>query len=272
MANWLGWHPEIFMSPLKEPHHFDTDHRRRIESRKEYEKLFEAAGEAHKAIGEASVYYLFSREAVHNILRYNSSSKFIVMLRNPFDMAYSLHRFYLHVGREDVIDFARAWALDEERREGRCIPPRAWDRKRMVYRDICALGEQVERLLTNVPRDSVHFVFLEDVRRDCRAEYINVLQFLRIPDDGRKDFQRLNVARSNRFQSVAYLSTMIYDLKHKLRIKRGLGLLNAMKRLNSKGPDNGSVDVELRREVIGYFRSDIAKLGALTGRNLNHWD
>lgn len=272
MADWLGSHPDIFIPHLKEPHFFDTDHRRRIESLEEYEQLFGAANEAHKAVGEASVFYLFSSEAVNNIVCYNSASKFIVMLRNPFEMAYSMHRFYLHVGRENVTDFGSAWALDEQRRGGRCIPPRAWDPKRMVYRDLCALGEQVERLLAKVSQDRVHFVFLEDMQRDCRAEYLKVLAFLGVSDDGREHFKTLNAGMSNRFQAVASLSVFIHDIKHKLRIKQGLGILNNIKRMNARTPAISSADVELRAEVMDYFRDDVKKLAALTCRDLSHWN
>lgn len=271
MANWLGEHPNIYMSPAKEPHFFDTDQRRRTTSIKEYEALFSAANESHTAIGEASVFYLFSNEAVPNIIRYSPRAKFIVMVRNPLGMAYSLHSFYCQVGRENIVSFADAWALDSERRQGRSIPPQAWDPTRMVYRDVCAVGGQIERLLTHVPPERLKIVFLEDVQRDARAVYREVLEFLGVRDDGRSQFATLNAARANRLQMLSNLSAAAYDLKHRLKIKRGIGFLNTIQKLNSKSRNAKHIDHELRSEVLIYFNDDISLLSRISSRNLDHW-
>lgn len=42
LANWLGEHPRVFMSPMKEPYYFNKDHSySRVENLKSYENLFE---------------------------------------------------------------------------------------------------------------------------------------------------------------------------------------------------------------------------------------
>ena len=146
MANWLGEHRNIFMSPAKEPHFFDTDQKRRTNSLVEYERLFDGAGAEHTAVGEASVFYLFSA-------RPNRISCATMGLRSSSLCCATRSRWPIHctasifISAARMADFAQAWALDDERRKGRRIPPRAWDPRRMVYRDVCALGEQVERLL-----------------------------------------------------------------------------------------------------------------------------
>src|SRR5262245_35065298 len=67
LAAWLADHPDIFMSPTKEPHYFNTDHKRYLNSLAGYEQLFEDATDRHSAVGEASVWYLYSANAVENI-------------------------------------------------------------------------------------------------------------------------------------------------------------------------------------------------------------
>jgi Sulfotransferase family len=52
LAVWLSEHPHIYM-PQKEPHFFNTDHRRFLNSRVGYERLFAGANERHRVVGEA---------------------------------------------------------------------------------------------------------------------------------------------------------------------------------------------------------------------------
>ena len=117
---------------MKEPHFFNTDDRRLISTLEAYEDLFRPASSGHCALGEASVWYLSSTEAVHNILAYQPNARFIVMVRNPVEMAPALHAEMLITGHENVHDFSTAWRYQEERRQGRQLPPLSWARRRFL--------------------------------------------------------------------------------------------------------------------------------------------
>ena len=105
LSAWLGDNPQIFMSSMKEPHFFNSDDRQAVRTFDEYEALFRGATEEHVAIGEASVWYLSSAEAVSAILRYQPEAKFIVMVRNPIDMAPTLNGEMLLSGLEYEHEF-----------------------------------------------------------------------------------------------------------------------------------------------------------------------
>lgn len=81
LAHWLAQHPEVFMSPVKEPHYFSTDFPLTSwRDPDDYHSLFEGADTHHKAVGEASVWYLRSREAVPQIEAHYPGARYIVML------------------------------------------------------------------------------------------------------------------------------------------------------------------------------------------------
>ena len=84
--------------------------------------LFKSSTNEHLAIGEASVYYLYSPLAVRRLLKFNPHALMIAMIRNPIDMAYSYHSQMLWNAIEDVEDFPTAWALQAERKAGRKLP------------------------------------------------------------------------------------------------------------------------------------------------------
>ena len=85
---------------MKEPHYFNTDDQQCVATLGDYELLFVDATDQHIAVGEASVWYLSSTEAVRNILRYQPEARFIVMVRNPVEMAPALPAEMLLSGHE----------------------------------------------------------------------------------------------------------------------------------------------------------------------------
>ena len=95
LQEYLAQNPKIFMCTPKEPCYFDSDlpWPDSPKTEREYMRLFENANDSHMAVGEASTNYLYSAVAVEKILRFNPCAKFIVMVRNPIDMAISLHSY-----------------------------------------------------------------------------------------------------------------------------------------------------------------------------------
>jgi len=271
LAAWLAEHPDIYMSPTKEPHFFNTDHRRFLSSIEGYERLFEGATSRHAAVGEASVWYMYSAEAVRNILDYNPDAKFIVMLRNPIDMAPSLHEELVFTGREDVTDFATAWGLQEARRTGAQLPRMAWEPKYLQYGDLCSLGAQLDRVLESVQRHRVKQVFLDDLKVDPQRIYREVLGFLGVADDGRSDFRALNQAKARRWPALLKLSFAAITVKKALGVEGGLGLWRHVDNANRVDRTRKPIDAKMRSMLRDYFRADIGQLARLTGRDLAAW-
>ena len=87
---YLNAHPDIFMSPRKDMHFFGSDldfTKRSRFTQKEYEQFFEHA--TQKAIGEASVWYLYSQKAAQEIAAYRPDMKIIIMVRDPIQIMYA---------------------------------------------------------------------------------------------------------------------------------------------------------------------------------------
>jgi Sulfotransferase domain len=271
LAAWLSQHPNIYMSPTKEPHYFNTDHKRLLNSLRSYERLFAGANEKQSAIGEASVWYLSSTEAVKNILAYNRAAKFIVMLRNPVDMAPSLHEELVFTGREDVTDFAAAWSLQEARARGEHLPRMVWEPKYVQYGDLCRLGAQVKRLLNHVPRERVKFLFLDDMHVDSGAVYREALQFLGVPDDGRTVFPIQNQAKERRWRNMLAIAWAASVVKRALRIERGFGLWGRLDTMNRIERPREPMGDDMRKSLQDYFSADTALLQELVRRDLSAW-
>jgi Sulfotransferase domain. len=140
-------------------------------------------------VGEGSTGYLRSQVAVPAILRQFPRARFIVCVRNPADMAISLHSHLLRMAVEDQPDFQRAWDLQEARRAGRNIPRLCSEPRSLLYSEVCALGSQLERLYRQVPASQVLVLDLSELAADPAACYRRALAFLGLPDDGRSTFR-----------------------------------------------------------------------------------
>lgn len=248
LVRWLEAHPQVFVSPIKEPHYYSTDlSNRSIISEAAYRRLFDGAEPGHLAVGEASTWYLFSREAVPNILQVAPGARFIVMTRDPVEMARSLHHHNLRALNDDERDFARAWALQSVRRGGPAF---------LQYGAACSLGAQVARLLDHVPPDRVLHIPLDGLRADPARHYRRVLAFLGVPDDGREAFPISNPARGHRSKVLQRALRFGSRMRQILGLRRGTGLA----RLNERAGPKSPLEPALRAELDAYFAADQAVL------------
>ncbi len=279
LCEYLKDHPNIFFSPIKEPHFFDLDCSNQLKlNLQTYLSLFsEAEPDLHKAVGEGSTGYLFSKVAVPEILKFNPNSKFIVILRNPVELVQSWHSEMYFEGVENVADFEKAWKLERERRQGRNIPSPCWEPKKLFYSEWGKLGDQVERLLAAVRRDRLKLILFDDFVADTKGVYEEVLSFLGVPLDGRKDFQVVNENKTLRFpwlqRNLAFTANHFRRLRvvSGLKLNLGSGVSHKLLHLNSRPITRKRISPELRAELADFFREDVQKLSKLLGRDLSHW-
>ena len=264
----------------KEPYYFadDLTQLHAVATLDEYLMLFGKCTTDHIAVGEASVGYLYSRNAMERIRAFNRDAKIILMFRNPIDFLQSFHAQLLFAFNEDRQDFVEAWNLQEERRNGHHVPETCIAPKLLQYRAAAKFGEQLERLLTIFPRDQIKCIVFDDFIADTRAVYLEVLAFLGAPDDGRTEFPRYNEAKTQRSRRLgAFMMHPPPLLRASWRLLKTVcgprisRLSQGLIRANAAPIGQASLPAEFRNQLIDEFRPDIAKLSALMGRDLSFW-
>lgn len=116
LYRYLGSHPEIYMSAIKEPHHFSsTDvpgswRRPGIGDQESYDALFRTS-EGYQYRGEASTSYLWDPQTPAALWNYNPESRIVILLRDPVERAFSHYLMHVRDGRESR-PFANAIADD----------------------------------------------------------------------------------------------------------------------------------------------------------------
>ena len=280
LYEYLKAHPNIFMCTPKETHYFATDlpNKRQVQTLQEYIHLFDGASENHLAVGEASVWYLYSDEAIQNIRSFNPGAKIIVMLRNPVDFVYSSHSEALHCNTEDVRDFNEAWDLSDKRAQGLKVPQHCNEVKFFYYDKIGKFGAQVEKLLDIFPREQVKIIFFDDFIGQTSLVYKEVLDFLGLPDDQRSGFPAINKNKRHKIQWLANITrtppkalvSTIMKCKKLMGIKK-LGVNDFIDKVNIKIEPRKKLDREVVKKIVEAYRLDVMKLSKITGRDLMHW-
>ena len=290
LASYLRDHPNVFMPDEKEPHYFANDlwqfHDYYTKSESDYLSLFDEATSDHQAIGEASVFYAFSHDALHNIRQFNPNARLIMMVRNPIDLVYSLHAQYVYNGFDETEpNFEQAWALQEERANGNRLPPKYQDvtdrsREMVQYGEIGRLGKQVARLFNTFPASQIKIIVFDDFKADTAAVYHDVLRFLSLPSDGRINFERINANTERRAAIMRHamkrLTTNKTAIRYWRRVKKlfgfqSLGMMDKVDRVTTMEVKREPLSAETRRQLKRFFQSDIDHLGAQIGRDLSHW-
>jgi hypothetical protein len=272
LFHYLAQHPQVYMSPIKEPCYFASEirvehfapefyrHSKRMSKEtpwivsewEDYVRLFENVRD-ELAIGEASAAYLWSETAAERIAERIPAAKIVVMLRDPAERAFSQYLHQLTMG------FTRS--TFREHMEQCLREPLG---KLSIYRphlDVGLYSGQVQRYFDRFPRDHVRIYWYEEAWRETPAFFADLFTFLGVdpgfsPDTTRKSLQR----QAPRFPA-----------------------LNALvKRFNVRGPSwmrglffrEGAalkLDPEDRRFLIEYYRDDIGKLSAMLDRDLSAW-
>jgi hypothetical protein len=277
MYKYLSAHPEVFMSDTKEPNYFGQDlgidPQWHIRDEEEYLKLFDNASE--KCVGEASVWYLYSQGAARRIRKFAPDAKILIMLRNPPDMIYSLHRQSLWTCNEDIHDFEEALDAENDRREGRRIPEESRFPQSVLYTQIAKFADQVRRYLDLFPKDKVHIVLFDDFAADTEKVYNEVLEFLEISTEFTPDLEPVNQAKPLILRPInAFLVRHPWLKKASRRLipfATLARLMDAMPRaLRSAGRPAPMTDAA-RSRLTRKCRPDVERLTRLIGRDLSAW-
>jgi hypothetical protein len=278
LYSYLRQHEEIFL-PHKEIHYFGGDlefrYRRRL-SEREYVQLFESAT-VERRLGDASVWYLFSKRAASEIHDFDPDARIIVMLRNPVDVMYSLHSQMLYAGDEDLPSFAAALEAEEERRAGRRIPRGARLPQALLYHDVASFTEQVQRYFDSFGRAAVHVILYDDFKRDTDAVYRSTLRFLGVDPDHRVELEVVNPNTVRRSRWLArHLAVPYPTLRKVVRLalpvpgwRRALG--REVSRINTVRRTRTAMDSSLQRRLTEELVEEVRALESLIGRDLSAW-
>lgn len=277
---YLSAHERIFMG-TKEMHHFLTDHPDLYQHYQNPDNYFNDFQDAQSAqtIGESSVFYFYSDQAIKNILEHNPQAKIIVFLRNPIELIPSLHQQFIKTLYEQDPVLKRAFQDSKKRNLEGYLPVIQNNSWLLDYQDMGMLGKRLDSIKQIVPENQLHIIFYDDLKQNPRALYTDLLAFLGVPDDGREEFARYNARGTYRSKALAsflkhppkFLKTIWHVVKPALN-KVGLAdLYDRMVKANQKEIKREKIDPCFQQNLKDHFTEDIKVIETITKRDLSHW-
>jgi hypothetical protein len=300
---YLQAHPDVFMSPVKEPDFFaepvldlvatsgsdrqasllddarmNPEFAAHVEN---YLALFDAAG-SHARRGEASAVYLGHPTAAEHISHYVPDARLIAILRDPAERAYShlVHgrRIYAEHGRTSAIgaegrtvddEFLRAVeaALQHGMPSPATSDPEVWVRSGFYF-------AHLTRWLSLFPRDQLLVRRFEDLEGDVDEFMRSIFTFLDVDSaftlPTTEAFNASVVPRSRRL--FALFTTKNRVMRFARRVApaqlRALAMRTRNRYLGSAKP---ALEPELRAKLVEIYRSDVTSLQDLVGWDLSAW-
>ena len=179
LASFLAQHPDICMAPGKEVHLFDRDAHyfaARSQGFRAYHDLF-AGYRNGQVVGEATPSYMFFPAVARRAWEYNPRMKFILLLRNPIERAYSHYVMETRRNREDL-PFARAIRAEPRR----CLRSRLLrDGQAVIHHTYVSRGmyaRQIRDLLKHFPPSRMLVLLTEDLVDRHGETLMHVYDFL----------------------------------------------------------------------------------------------
>lgn len=285
LYTYLRSHPNIFLPEIKELHYFASDfpniQKILFKTPDDYLKMFAEANETHLAVGEISPLYVYSSVALRNIQAFNPAVKVIMIVRNPVEFVQSVHQLNLSLLREDEPDLAKAWHLQEIRKQGKMIPKSCREPELIMYGELGLFGKHVEKVFEVFPKEQVLIVLFNDFVKNPKRVYEEILAFLNVPSDNRQEFPPVNSNYEHKSKLLGRLihpPQFIYKIYMKFISLFGMRFMrlvsqiyNKVETFNARRTPRSSIDPELQTRIQSYFQDDIQKLSKLIHRDLSAW-
>ena len=269
----LVQHPDVFLSHVnKEAHFFDYDDNYK-KGLQWYSETFFKEYKNQKVVGDITPLYMYLPAAVERI--YNdlgNNIKFVFMLRDPVERAYSQYKFNVKRSFEKE-SFPVAIALETER-----LQKDFFSTVHYSYIDRGMYHRQIQNFLKYFPVENMHFItFEEDFMQQKQATIANLLEFLNLAPAQLQIDKHANptaMPKSKWLNELIYSQTGIRNIARKLlpsyELRRKLS--RYIRKKNEKAAVFEKLQPGFRKELIDrYFKTDILELQKLLNRDFSLW-
>ncbi len=278
LYSYLEQHPQIYMSPSKEPRFFALEdetpsfgginhhniNNSSVTDLETYSQLFKGVTD-EVAVGEASTIYIYNEKAPLRIKHHIPNAKLVAVLRDPCERAFSS---YMHLVRDgfETLEFVEGLKAEEKRIQENWQP--LW-----FYKDRGFYYKQLIRYYDLFDAKQIKVYLYEDLLADSTKVIQDLYDFLGVDSSFLPNLDRANVSgipkkrwlqslfmKDNLLKSTIkpFLSSNIRRKISKGVQKRNLGAKPTMPR-------------DIRQDLVAHYKDDVLKLQKLINRDLSDW-
>ncbi len=291
---YLKSHPQVYMSPIKEPNFFAKDlklsdfrggykeplmfnlnkyfskkvldfvHLAYITDIEMYLKLYKDV-KNEIAIGEASTSYLYSKVAAKEIYKFNNDAKIIILLRNPVERAFSHYLMNLQIGLTDNFNFLSDFYQDLK------VNKKGWGISHLYF-ELGLYYEMVNRYLEIFPKENVKIIIFEEFKKKPKKVFWEILKFLNLRKDYNVDLtKKYNISnipknpklhKKIKFIAIPFKRILPDKIKNKIKNFYNKFIFVEKKIYLTK---------KEKSQIFKFFENDINKLEHLLNMDLSIW-
>ncbi|MDJ0707457.1 MAG: sulfotransferase [Leptolyngbyaceae cyanobacterium MO_188.B28] len=278
LYHYLKEHPQVFMSPIKEPKFFALEGERvdfqgphdykkdYVTDINAYHTLFKDVSD-ESAIGEVSPWYLYLPKTAERINHYIPNTKLITILRDPVERAYSHFSSLVSKDHEPLTDFTQAMEAEEMRMRNNWSPRWHYKQRGFYY-------SQIKRYFNLFDQSQIKIYLYEDFKANPIGVLQDIFRFIEVDDEFAPNisqkhhvtYMRRNEVLHKFFVEENLAKSILKPLiSSNLRqcVKANLINLNIRKR--------PKLQPEVRKRFIEVYREDILNLQGLIQRDLSAW-
>ncbi|MEL6578294.1 MAG: sulfotransferase [Cyanobacteria bacterium J06621_12] len=284
LHQFLGQHPEVYMSSIKEPHFFCSDFH--LESDRAYgkQRFFDFRSESAylqlfnkaknvKIAGESSTNYLYSQVAAEKIYNFNPDAKIIIILREPAKFLYSLHSHYVKFTEENEPDFMTALSLENKRKaEEEFLSSRVTSPSYLYYSQRVQYYQQVKRYCDRFSPQQVKVIVFEEFKSNNEAVFKEVLEFLAVDSNFTPEYAAVNVNKEVKFKSINSLinNPLVKSISKNLLSQEFNEFVrdNIVEKFLWHQAPKAKMPEEIKTQLMEQYRPEVVKISELLGLDL----
>ena len=283
---YLDQHPDVFMSPVKEPNFFGYElskysdfkndpeelefYINSITSKKAYLELFKPS-HPHQIRGEVSESYLYRKCAAKRLKHYIPDAKIIVVLRQPASRLYSR---FLHLSRLGCLSGVRF----ED-----CLDPDQnvwWSRNDLIKEGY--IYQHLKNYFEIFDAQNIKVLFYEDLVCKPDRQMQTLFEFIGVDSSFQPNIS-VNLDSSSFFreqcsnsffrEAKGLMQWVRFVFPNTLHgeLKGNYALTKSHATIRSLELHNQTLDPEIKRKVTRIYSDDIYNLSLLLNKDLSHW-
>jgi len=281
----LEQHPEIYMSPIKEPYYYLVQALRDKENPTEkdleflqtfekggkyrtaetYQSLFQDVGWT-KIVGESS-HYLYHRVAALAIHKDCPEARILVCLRNPVERLFSEYLLYIRRGSE-----TESFAKFVERHVAEFLAGHITHKINVPKLNKGLQAELLEPWQDQFGSDRIKIVFFDDLNLHPEKTMEDIFAWLEVDDNFKA--QKVHAQKGGSVKAKWLTSTM--NSQHSVSKKIKSFLPKSMKvklrsAVLSKTLERPEMEEKTRVFLVDFYRDDVAALSKMLDKDLSDW-
>jgi hypothetical protein len=261
LYEYIKQHNDIYFSDVKEVTYFSQS--KLYKKGEDYYHSFFSKVNNEKIIASAYVHMLPCSECIQRVKKYNPNMKFVIMLRDPIDRAYSAYNYALKNGWENKNNsFEDSIKLELNR-----VKNEKYD---LMYFENGLYHKHIKGWQKHFPKEKFLLIKDTDLRDNVNDVLNEIFVFLELKKTNSintsKEFNKAGVVHSKILQAFLLKKNSVskkiigFLFPRSIKVWIRANILKYIYKFNQADKKNIEMSIATRENLKKYFKNDLSRL------------